>query len=300
MGNIPRISWRTTYKILECCSVEFTFDKFIRPISELLIQEGYRVDTSYFSSCPDALNKTHHQISIPRSFSCKKILQSIRRAIQILQNEYDIVHVHTPVAALVFRVASIFSPKTKVVYTVHGYYFHENMRCLEYTIHFLVEFFLSFCTDLALFVSSEDYHFASKYFKLSRCKNALIRNGADSRHFMPASPTQKSVGKIELGIPEDDIVVIYVGRIVEEKGVLDLFQAIEEISKNITNISVVFVGGVLPSDRDQQTYTHLKSLTSCSRVNYIFTGFVDDPLPFYRASDIFCLPLGEKDFQQLL
>ena len=111
-----------------------------------------------------------------------------------------------------------------------------------------------------------------------------------SRHLAPASPTQKSVGKIELGIPEDDIVVIYVGRIVEEKGVLDLFQAIEEISKNITNISVVFVGGVLPSDRDQQTYTHLKSLTSCSRVNYIFTGFVDDPLPFYRASDIFCLP----------
>jgi len=95
-----------------------------------------------------------------------------------------------------------------------------------------------------------------------------------------------------LGIKENEQVIGFVGRLVEEKGILDLMEAFNIVKKAYDNAKLLVIGDTLESDRDAQAKRKMKELIVSYDLeeSVILTGFREDVPGLLAAMDIFCLP----------
>lgn len=88
--------------------------------------------------------------------------------------------------------------------------------------------------------------------KLPQANIAIVPNGIDLEAYQ-ASYKEKS--KVDLGLSANDTVIFYAGRIVPDKGILQLLQAFEKISESHENLKLVVVGDHLEvSKSDKGAY----------------------------------------------
>jgi glycosyltransferase involved in cell wall biosynthesis len=110
--------------------------------------------------------------------------------------------------------------------------------------------------------------------KLPGVRTRVLRNGIDRDRFRPGD---REAARRRLGLPLDEVLVLYVGRFVPKKGYDVVARAAGE------GYRLVFVGGDRPDDvPDDGTRTYLGSLSP------------DDVAEAYRACDVFvCASTGE-------
>lgn len=110
----------------------------------------------------------------------------------------------------------------------------------------------------------------------------LIPYGVDTNRFYPIANTRS-----EIGLSPDKKIILYVGRLSHEKGVLDLLEAAKSILTKYPASELHFVGdGILKPQLEQ-------SVQQCNLgEQVIFHGWVDQPnLPkYYSAADVTVLP----------
>ena len=124
-----------------------------------------------------------------------KLIYSIFKVYKILVKEkYDVVHVHSPIASIIGRVASKLAGIPFVVYTAHGFYFHDKMAKSKYLFYFIIEKFLGNFTDLIFTQSKEDYNIAIKNKFLKKNQIYYIGNGVSPEKFNPS--VNKSIKKV--------------------------------------------------------------------------------------------------------
>src|SRR5699024_3332467 len=92
--------------------------------------------------------------------------------------------------------------------------------------------------------------------------------------------------KKEFNIQENDVVVSFIGRLVREKGIIDLLEGFNQIEQK--NIKLLVIGDTGSSERDQQASSFLEEYRS--NQNIIFTGFRPDISELLAISQVFCLP----------
>lgn len=103
--------------------------------------------------------------------------------------------------------------------------------------------------------------------------------------------------RAEHGILEDDVLLLYVGRLVPEKGVLPLmeafFQAAQESREQGNSLFLLIVGSAAFGTDEQTDFTmELKRMAADRGANVIFTGGVPhaDVPKYYACADIACVP----------
>lgn len=206
------------------------------------------------------------------------------------QEKPDIVHTHAPVASVITRVACKIVGVKNVIYTAHGFYFHEEMSTLKYNFFYGVEKFMARFFTTHLFVQSkEDTDLSINKNFLSKNKIDYIGNGIDlEEKFNLEKYTESQLEKIkrDLKIHKGDIVISFIGRLVAEKGIIDLLEAFEKINND--NVKLLIIGDVAPGERDLKTIEMIKKYRK--NENIIFTGRREDVNDLLAVSDIFCLP----------
>lgn len=261
------------------------------------MKAGYQVHTACTNEGRfTQLEKQHlilKNITIERKISLMSNLKSIIQLYRLIKKErYDIVHVHTPIAAVLGRIAAKLAGAKHIIYTAHGFYFHEGMSKPVYNLFYLIEKYMArYCTDWLLLQSKEDFELCvEKKFKE---KNRIIHisNGVDIySRFNPtlvSLETKKSL-KEELNIHEDDTVFLFIGRLVEEKGIFELLDAFEKMVEKVQNATLLLVGDLLESERDKESFVKLKERLSQAKI--ISTGFRTDIVELISISDVFVLP----------
>src|SRR5699024_47438 len=203
-------------------------------------------DTGLFSKLENEVPNLH-DIKVDRSISPLSNLKSVIALYKLIKKEkFDIVHVHTLIAALLGRVAAKLAGVKHIVYTAHGFYFHEDMSPRQYKFYYLIEKYAArFITDWLLLQSKEDYELSieDKFLKPSRIMH--LSNGVDLRNiFNPALINYDEINtlKNDLDIKEGDIVFSFIGRLVEEKGVIELLTAFNNLTKRHSNIKLLLIG----------------------------------------------------------
>ena len=101
----------------------------------------------------------------------------------------------------------------------------------------------------------------------------------------------------ELGVPADALVVVFVGRVTRDKGIVELLGAFEMVAKSNPAVHLLLVGPVEP-ERDPLPAETLERLKSHSRVHCV--GFSATPEKFLAAADIFCLPSYREGFPNVV
>jgi len=97
----------------------------------------------------------------------------------------------------------------------------------------------------------------------------------------------------ELGVPDDATVVIFVGRVTRDKGVVELVTAFNELAAGNPTLHLVLVGPLEP-ERDPLPGSVLDLMQHHDRIHAI--GFAAAPEKYLAAADIFCLPSYREGF----
>ena len=131
---------------------------------------------------------------------------------------------------------------------------------------------------------------ARNYFKqpgmLPQIPSVIIPNAIDKEKFQKQhiSEEQKKALRQSYGIKDDEIMMLFVGRIGEEKRVFELLQVCQNVIKKNSRIKMIFVGNG-PAFEEIKT----KAQEQISEKTVIFPGFIEwtKVSEYYESADIF-------------
>ncbi|MFN7192827.1 MAG: glycosyltransferase, partial [Rhodospirillales bacterium] len=226
-------------KICQVCAVDFTLYHFLLPLMRGLRDAGHEVVGACAHGSLVAQIEAEGfrviDVRIRRSANPLALWRSYRALRHMLGAEkFDMVHVHTPVAALAGRLAAWRTGVPRIVYTAHGFYFHEHMPAAKLGLHVGLEWLAGRTTDL-LFTQAEEDATTARRLRLARGPIHAIGNGSDPQRFRPALPGEIARGDIRaaLGTPADRPVILMVGRLVAEKGYTELIEAMRAVDAEL-------------------------------------------------------------------
>lgn len=285
-------------KIVQLTAIDMTMNNFLRPLNSAIKKEGHDLycvcSSGPFTKKILADNFKYYDVKIDRKISPLSNYRTIRQLTALFKNiKPDIVHVHTPVASVLGRIAAKIAGVPTIIYTAHGFYFHEGMNEKQYKLFFNIEKYIGrFCTDYIFTQSFEDYEVAkNNNFLLRKNKNnyVCISNGIDLKdkfNIQKYNEQTKNKIKEKHNIPNENMIVTFIGRLVKEKGILDLLNSFNKIDNK--NVTLIIIGGLPQGERDTDTFEELQKFKNNN--NIIFTGHVDNAEEYLYSSDIFCLP----------
>jgi glycosyltransferase involved in cell wall biosynthesis len=282
-------------KICQLCAVDFTMRKFLLPLIDGQVANGDTVigvcsDGEYVQGMRDE-GYHIHTIPISRSMHPIKHICSIWKLYRYFRKEkFDVVHVHTPVAALVGRTAAFFARVPFVVYTAHGFYFHDDMKQTKRRFHIFLEKFAGKITDLMFTQSEEDARTAVEKKIMPAERVFPIGNGVDVNIFDPAKFTNKPNLRTTLAIPTDAYVIGMIGRQVEEKGIVEFIDSAILIAEKHENVYFLLVGNRLESDHAVAVDHAIEEAKRVIGSRLILTGMRSDIPELLSVMDLFTLP----------
>lgn len=285
-------------KIVQIAAIESTHIKLLKALNEESIKKGAEVHCVCTSgNKKKELQKQGvivHDIKIDRKISLLGNIKSIYRMLKLFKKlKPDIVHTHTPVASVLGRIAAKLAKVPNIIYTAHGFYFHDGMSKKTYFIYFHIEKIIGkICTDYIFTQSREDYLTAKKnnFLRKKKQNNYFhISNGIDlNNEFNINNISEKKIKNIKLkhNIKKGDIIVTFIGRLVKEKGILDLLEAYSKLESK--NVKFIIIGSLSDSERDKDTIKIIEKYKKNTDV--IFTGQISNINEYLTLSDIYCLP----------
>ena len=123
-------------------------------------------------------------------------------------------------------------------------------------------------------------------------KTHILKNAIDLELFGRTVPeAQKQSIRKKLGLSQEDFVVLFVGRIVESKGVLELMQAVTGLADK--HIKLLIMGSANSGKWSFSPYEKkVKRLSEQNRDHILFTGYVDNAqvYQYAAAADVQCVP----------
>lgn len=282
-------------KMLQLCAVDFTVFHFLLPLGRAL-QNDFEV---HFASSDGPYVEavrlegfSYHEVPIERSYNLAAHVRAFFVLRKLIARErFDVVHAHTPIAALIGRAAARSARVPVCIYTAHGFYFHDRMRPAVRRFFVFLEWLGGRLTDFTFTQSRED-HDAAVEHGVARPERILhIGNGVDLARFDPdrLAHTRQDI-RSALGIPADAPVACIVGRLVREKGYFELLDAFARVIEEVPDAHLVAVGGALDSDYDDASAQIKKRAAQFGAQRVHLLSFRDDVEIILGASDLFVLP----------
>ena len=114
---------------------------------------------------------TYYDIPFERLPWKPKNIQSYKMLKKIIdEGSYDIIHCHTPVGAMIARLAALSARKkgTKVIYTAHGFHFFKGAPLVNWLLFYPAEWLLAPVTDVLITINKEDHARALKQLHAKR------------------------------------------------------------------------------------------------------------------------------------
>ncbi len=238
-----------------------------------------------------------HDVPISRAVTPFRDMVSFWRLYRLFKKEkFDIVHTHTPKVSLLGQIAAKLAGVPVIINTIHGYYFHEHMTPLKRWFYIVMEWIASRCSAHILSQNPEDIETAVRLGLCKRDKIRLLGNGVDLDKFDPArfDDAFRRSKRAELGFPEDAVIIGIIGRLVREKGYLELFAAFRELIEKHSNLWLMIVGPEEPQKSDRISGQTFKDYNIESRT--LWLGYRSDIPELLACWDIYCLPSWREGF----
>lgn len=291
-----RIAGQEEVRVCQLCAVDFTLRHLLLPLVDGMQNQGWRVT----SVCSDGkyvseLRKRGYAIEtvvLSRNlFDVYSHLRALWGLYRLFRRErFDVLHVHTPIAALIGRIAGKLAGVPLIVYTAHGFYFHDEMPRWRYRFFVLLERLSGRLTDCLFTQSSEDAEVAVAVGISSAGNVCAIGNGVDVDLFNSIDIARRNGVRASIGIPEDAFVIGVVSRLVREKGLVEFLNAAVVLSGRFQNAHFLLIGERLSSDHDASIANELEAAQGELGPRLAALGYRSDIADLLGAMDVFCLP----------
>ncbi|MGO9394794.1 MAG: glycosyltransferase family 4 protein [Desulfobaccales bacterium] len=240
-----------------------------------------------------------HAVEMPRRITLLTDLVAIFKLCSIFRKlRPTIVHAHTPKGGLLGMVAARLVRTPVAIYTMHGLPF-ITARGLKRRLLRGTETISCRLADRVFAVSQANRQraLAEGFSREEKIKvlGAGSCNGVDAAgRFNPQKLAADEKEKVRrfYRIPPNYLVLAYVGRIVRDKGIVELNEAWQSLRQQFPRLSLLLIGHEEPQDQIPREVS--AQLKADPRV--IFTGWLDDPMPLYAIMDIMVLPTYREGF----
>jgi len=286
-------------KVLHVCAVAFGLETQLLPQIDFLRGRGLSVEAV---CSPDprietlrARGYTIHEIQIDRRISPVQNSKSVLELGKLMRAQnYDLVHTHAPVASVLGRVAAKLAGVERIVYTAHGFYFHDDMPREKYALYHGIEKSVAQITDRILVQSQEDFDTAVTTGLGSAEKIRYLGNGIDLGRFDRRALNEECQKELlrELCVPESHGPILGItGRFTEEKGFGELIEAMSLLREDFPEAHLIVIGGQLSTERDDFQDRLVDFVGEQALDSHVtFAGFRDDVQDLLGLLDVFVLP----------
>ena len=251
-----------TVKLLKVATIPGTIEDFLLPFVRHFRREGWQVDgmaleISGNSPCVAEMDRVWDVRWSRNPLDPKNLIDAVPRIQAVItQGNYDLVHVHTPVAAFVTRYAIArlkIKQKPIVIYTAHGFHFHQQGNPLTNQIFLTLEKIAGSWTDYLITINREDEAAARKH-RLLPPEHIFYTPGIglELKQYDSARVSPAEVAAIyrELGIDKTNTLFLTVAEFTPNKRHRDQLLALKQLNR--PEVHLAFAGeGAIREETEQ-------------------------------------------------
>jgi glycosyltransferase involved in cell wall biosynthesis len=254
-------------RLLMVTTVPCTLDSFLLPFAAHFRSQGWQVDAMScgISSNPECVAGFDRVWDVewsrnpldPRNLlSTPGVIREI-----VIREKYDIIHVHTPVAAFVTRYALKDLRDRlgcKIVYTAHGFHFYNGGSPVKNTAFINLEKLAGNWTDYLVTINHEDKAAALQYGLVAPANTYYMPGiGVDLKYYNRDSVSESAVADVrqELGIGTDTPLFLSVAEFTARKHHVDAIEAFAKLDRQDVHLALAGTGPLM--DNMKQLATEL-------------------------------------------
>jgi len=291
-------------KVLHVVNIYFVLPFYLGDQIQYLNEKGHEIHiicspSELIKDFAKKQNCNYAEVPVLKSIDIRQDLISLFRIIKyIKKHKIEMVVGHTPKGALLAMLAACFLRVHRRVYFRHAL-IYETMQGLKRKLFISIEKFTSACSTKIVAVSPSIFDRSIEDKLNKKSKMVVIGKGTcggiDTRmKFNPQNIDQKKKEELRsrLGLTDKDLVIGYTGRLVKDKGIVELIDAFQLLN-NKNNRKLLLVGDF----EERDSLSELDKLHIKNNPNIILTGFIFQDIEYYYSlMDIFILPSYREGF----
>lgn len=232
-----------------------------------------------------------YEVCFSRSPFSSDNIKAFRQLKKILrENEYELIHCHTPIASAIARIAARKHRKngSTVIYTSHGFHFFKGAPKSSLLYYWAEKLLVPF-TDGIITVNAEDYEAAQKLCKHKKCDVYYVHGMGVDTEKIRETLVDKFELKKRLGIPPEAFTLLSVSEQNANKNLTTTLKAFAKMNSPVMYYLICGIGDMLESYKDLA-----RELGIANRV--IFTGYRYDIFEIVHIADVFLFPSLREGF----
>ena len=215
----------------------------------------------------------------PKNILSYKLLKKI-----IDEGNYEIIHCHTPVGAMIARLAALSARKkgTKVIYTAHGFHFFKGAPLRNWLLFYPAEWLLAPVTDVLITINKEDHARALRRLHAKRIEY-VPGVGIHTEKFRELD-MDRQAKRESLGYGEKDFLLLTVAEMTPNKNHITILKALSLLKdqEEFRSMHYLICGrGEMWASLEESA----RELGVSDHVNFL--GYRADAPELYQASDLF-------------
>lgn len=273
-------------KVLFVAHVDSHIQAFHLPYLKMFKEHAYEVHVASSGDIDFPNCDIKHNVPFQRNplhFKNVKAYKELKRILN--DNDFEIIHCHTPVGGVIARLANRFCrhyQTTKMIYTAHGFHFFKGAPIFNWIIFYPIEKVCARWTDVLITINQEDYENAKK-FKLK--KGGTIEYvpgvGIDLDKIQAVQGDKEQLCE-ELQIPINSCLLLSVGELNKNKNHQAVIKALPQLPENYHYV----ICGVGPL---KKKYLKLANELNVSERLHML-GYRSDVIKIMKSCDIFVFP----------
>lgn len=274
-------------KILFVASVYRHLTAFHIPYIQYFQRNGYEVYAGAGKDMKvreelEALNVHCIDIAFSRSPMSKDNIAAYKQLKKLFSEmTFELVHVHTPVAALLTRRAFQVAKHGKIVYTAHGFHFFDGAPKQNWLIYYTAEKIAAKWTDHLITINKEDYVNAQKL--LPNDQISYVHGVGVEFDAVRLSGVEKANLRQEIGLTEEHVMIAFVAELNANKNHQFLLRNWSNLKERYPQAALCVIG---IGELEQQ----LKEFVETENLQDVhFLGYRRDVPSLLQVSDIVTL-----------
>lgn len=247
--------------LLQVATVPAFLQAFLLPYARHFQARGWRVDAmargvSQVPECRAAFDRVFDVSWSRNPLDPRNFLRAAGQVRQIVrQGDYDIVHVHTPVAAFVTRYAVGRVRKNRrplLIYTAHGFHFYRGSPPLQYALFLALEKLAARWTDYLVVMNREDSDAVRRYSLVPPERMCYMPGiGVDLQQYTSAvvSPGEIQQMRSALGLTPADTLFVLVAEFIPNKRHADALHALAQLNNPSVHLALAGEGPLMEAIR---------------------------------------------------
>jgi len=233
----------------------------------------------------EEMNVRVYHIPLTRKITeISALISSVHMSKQIIsENQYSLIHCHSPIGSVVCRIANRMArgyKERKVIYTAHGFHFYKGAPLVNWLIYYTIEKLCSHFTDVIVTINQEDRLLAERKMKANKVEY-LPGIGVDTKKILNTIVDIEEKRKM-LGISPNAFLLLSVGELNRNKNHETVIRALKELPDDI-HYAVAGKGDLIQYLMDVAIECNVEA-----RVHLL--GYRSDIAGLLKIADLFVFP----------